>query len=31
VPTNQYVNVGGRFYYTNTIGASTRWFQLRSP
>lgn len=31
VPTNQYVNIGGRFHYTNTIGTTTRWFQLRSP
>jgi hypothetical protein len=31
ISTNLYVNVGGRFYYTNTIGTNTRWFQLRSP
>ncbi len=31
INTNQYVNVGGRYYYTNTIGAANRWFQLRSP
>ncbi|MDW8311076.1 MAG: hypothetical protein RMK20_17015, partial [Verrucomicrobiales bacterium] len=29
VPTNLYVNVGGRYHYTNVIGPTTRWFQLR--
>ena len=31
ISTNSYVNVGGRYYYTNPIGASARWFQLRYP
>ncbi len=31
ISTNLYVNIGGRFYYTNVIGTNTRWFQLRSP
>lgn len=31
ISPGSYVNVGGRYYYTNTIGASARWFQLRHP
>jgi len=31
INTNQYSIIGSRYYYTNTIGASNRWFQLRSP
>ena len=29
ISTNSYVNVAGRYYYTNPIGATARWFQLR--
>ncbi len=31
ISSGSYVNVGGWYYYTNTVGASTRWFQLRYP
>ena len=31
INTNSVANVGGRFYYTNSIGGNTRWYQLRHP
>jgi len=31
INTNLYVQIGGRYYYTNPIGSTTRWFQLRHP